>query len=55
MAVPLKTQFALERVINLETGKFKLPPSKRLGDADTDDAAGNLIDDVLAGKYTAAD
>lgn len=55
MAVPLKTQFALERIINLETGKFKLPPSKQLGDADTEDAAGNLIDDVLAGKYTAAE
>lgn len=54
MAVPLKTQFALERIINLETGKFKLPPSKQLGDADTDEAANSLIDDVLDGKYTAA-
>jgi hypothetical protein len=54
MAVPLKTQFALERIINLETGKFKLPPSKQLDDTDTEDAASTLIDDVLDGKYTAA-
>ena len=53
MAVPLTIQFKLERIVNLETGKFKLPPSKQLGEADAEDAASTLIDDVLDGKYTA--
>ena len=53
MAVPLTIQFRLESIVNLETGKFKLPPSKQLGEADAEDAASSLIDDVLDGKYTA--
>lgn len=53
MAVPLTIQFKLERIVDLETNQFKLPPSKQLGEADTEDAASCLIDDVLDGKYTA--
>lgn len=54
MTVPLQVQYALEKVIDTKTDKFKLLASDQPTDGDTKDAVDTLIDDVLDGKYTAS-